>query len=849
MFQDFLNFLFSPQGFMPHGFCFQWQPIILWLTVVSDLVIFLAYLSIPIALGYFVYKRKDLENRWLFTLFTAFIFACGTTHFLAAVNVWFPLYGLTSVIKLMTALISLVTAILLWPLIPIALRIPSPHQLQAANQELKDLNASLDQQVHKRTYELQKSQTYLQHTLAVSPSVIYTLKPTGNASSPFRVSFISEKITEMTGFTPEDWYQNKSLWIDHLHQDYTEHALENMSIMMEQGSFIHEYQFKKKNGEYCWIRDELIVEYDEKNNIKEVFGSWSDISLYKETEADLRIAATTFDSMQAVIITDAQANIVRVNKAFTEMSGFSADSVLGNNPRILKSGRQDKEFYKDLWKKLLGTGYYEGEFWNRKQTGEIYPVMQSITAVKDDQGEITHFVSVSSNITEQKEKELEIKALAYYDVLTQLPNRRLLTDRIEQEMRVADRNGLFGSLIFLDLDDFKLLNDSAGHHVGDKLLCLVAERIRLHLRAEDTPARLGGDEFVILLHAYHKNIQQASEQAMIVATKILQELNKPYILNNTAMHFSSSIGISIYPEGKFSALDVIQQADTAMYRSKQDGKNLISFFNAEMQTKADHRIQIESQLRTALAENQLELFFQPQLDDKARCISAEALIRWNHPEKGLISPGVFIPIAEQSNLITLLDTWVIEAACRQLKEWQDEGLLIDHVAINISSKKIKQQDFVNEVEKILHETCAPISSLMIEVTEGIFIDKIEIATEKIKHLNDLGIRFSLDDFGTGYSSLTYLKNIPFNQLKIDQQFVRDILIDINDEAIVETIIAMANKLDMQVIAEGVETVEQLDVLKQKGCNIYQGYYFSYPLTKAEFVDYVKQQNMSDKDNP
>lgn len=549
--------------------------------------------------------------------------------------------------------------------------------------------------------------------------------------------------------------------------------------------------------------------------------------------------------MQAVFITDVEGNILRVNKAFTEMSGYSAESVLGKNPRILKSGHQDDTFYQELWKTLLVTGYYEGEMWNRKQSGEIYPVLQSITAVKDDQGKVTHFVSVANNITEQKAKEIEIKELAYYDALTQLPNRRLLTDRIEQEQKVAHRNKLFGALIFLDMDDFKLLNDSSGHHIGDELLCQVAERIKLHLRAEDTPARLGGDEFVVLLHATHKQKEQASEQALIVARKILKELNKPYILNNTSMHFSPSIGISIYPEGELSALGVIQQADTAMYRSKQDGKNSISFYDADMQAKADYRIQIESQLRTALAKNQLELFFQPQLDNKTQDISAEALIRWNHPEKGLILPDAFIPIAEQSNLINLIDSWGLEAACQQLKEWQDEGLAIGHIAINISAKKIMQQGFVDEIKKILHETSAPTKSLMIEVTENIFINKVDIVIDKFVHLNDLGICLSLDDFGTGYSSLTYLKNMPFRQLKIDQQFIRDILTDANDEVIVETIIAMANKLDIQVIAEGVETIEQLNMLKQKGCDICQGYYFSYPLAKDKFVDFIKQHNLSD----
>ncbi len=300
------------------------------------------------------------------------------------------------------------------------------------------------------------------------------------------------------------------------------------------------------------------------------------------------------------------------------------------------------------------------------------------------------------------------------------------------------------------------------------------------------------------------------------------------------MHFTTSIGISVYPDGNLSANELIQQADTAMYRSKNRGKNSISFFNREMQSAADHRIKIESQLRTALQENQFELFFQPQMDATGQCYGAEALIRWQHPQKGLLSPGEFIPIAEQSDLISLLDLWVIKEACRQLKEWQQNGTILQHLAVNVSSRLLRKGNFVAKFEEILRETGANPEALMLEVTERIFIDKVEKVAYVIRQLNELGIAFSIDDFGTGYSSLSYLKSLPFRQLKIDREFVRDILTDGNDDAIVETIIAMANKLNMWVIAEGVETEQQLEILRQKGCDHYQGYYFSRPLTERAF---------------
>ncbi len=840
MIEDAISLLTNAEGYLPHGYCFHWQPLVLWLTVISDLLIFVAYFSIPAALGYFVYKRKDLEKKWLCVLFSLFIFACGATHLLAAINVWHPYYGLAALLKALTAIVSLITAALLWPFIPIALKIPRPLQLQLVNQELKALNESLDRQVEERTRELQDSKKHLQNVINLSPSVVYILKPTANPESPFRVDFISEKILEVTGFSPDDWYRSETLWIDQIHPDDVEYVLENMRQLMECGRMKHEYRFRTKSGSYRWIRDELIVDYEADRTCKEVFGSWDDITGYKQTEVELLLAATTFECMQAVMITDAGGKILRVNKAFTDITGYSSVEVLGRNPNLLNSGYQDKEFYRVFWRGLLQKGHFEGEVWNRNKNGEIFPTWESITAVKDNDGNITHYVSIFSNISEKKEKEREIQTLAYYDTLTKLPNRRLLIDRIEHELSAVVRHGLFGAIIFLDLDDFKLLNDSAGHLVGDELLTQVADRITRHLRTEDTPARLGGDEFVVLLQANDDNAEDASEHALVVAKKIQRELNKPYVLNGTPMHFTPSIGISVYPDHNLSATELIQQADTAMYRSKSSGKNAISFFNREMQKAADYRIKIENQLRTALKENQFELFFQPQMNAEGRCRSAEALIRWRHPQKGLLLPAEFVTIAEQSDLITYLDLWVIETACKQIKQWHSNGIALQHLAVNICSRLLRKESFIEKVEDILRETGADPKTLMLEVTEGIFIDKVEQVAGVIRRLNEIGVAFSVDDFGTGYSSLSYLKSIPFQQLKIDREFVRDILTDSNDEAIVETIIAMANKLKLRVIAEGVETEQQLEVLRLKGCEHYQGYYFSRPLAHDAFIELFRQ---------
>lgn len=825
---------------MPHGFCFQWQPLILWLTVTSDVLIFLAYFSIPIVIAVFVSKRKELENKGLYLLFSVFIVACGTTHLFSTINIWFPLYGISALIKALTALVSVITAIVLWPLLPKLLMIPSPGQLQQVNKKLKKLNETLDKQVEQRTEQYQQTQNYLQHVISLSPSVIYTSKPTGNPSSPFKTDFISEKITEMCGFSPDEWYQNPTLWVDHVHPDDRKQTLENMETLQQTGKLIHEYRFACKTGEYCWVRDELIVDYGKTGNLCGVYGSWNDITEYKKIEDELRLAATTFETMQAIMITDAKGTILRVNKAFSEITGFTADEIVGQNPRFFKSGYHDENFYQVFWSQLLSSDHFEGELWNRNKKGELYPVWQSITAVRDPSKRVTHYVSVFNNIAEKKEKEQEIHSLAYYDALTHLPNRRLLIDRIDHALQVAIRHQRFGGIIFLDLDDFKLLNDSAGHLVGDELLVQVADRISEQVRSEDTPARLGGDEFVVLLQANDSSPNLASKHAMQVAEKIQQALNKAYVLNGTPMHFTPSIGISIYPDANLDAAELIQQADTAMYRSKSKGKNTISFFSQSMQATADQRIKTDNQLRVALEENQFELYFQPQVYQQGSSLAAEALIRWRHPERGLLPPADFIAIAEQSDLIVALDQWVIAAACRQVREWQQEQIAFEHLSINISSRQLKQETLVDWVEQLLQTTGANPEKLMIEVTESIFIDKIEQAVSTINGLRKLGIRFSLDDFGTGYSSLSYLKSLPLEQVKIDRVFVQDIITSLNDEAIVETVIAMAAKLNLQVIAEGVETVAQLDLLTQKGCTNFQGYFYSRPLDKDKFVEFVKQ---------
>jgi diguanylate cyclase (GGDEF)-like protein len=474
--------------------------------------------------------------------------------------------------------------------------------------------------------------------------------------------------------------------------------------------------------------------------------------------------------------------------------------------------------------------------WNRRKNGEIYPEWQTITAVKNDAGKVSHYVCVFSDITEKKDAEGKIQAMAFYDPLTKLPNRRLLLDRFDQELATAKRHKQFGAVIFLDLDHFKLLNDSQGHLVGDELLIQVAKRLVSVLREEDTPARLGGDEFVVLLHANSESLSTVADQAWVVAEKIKEKLNEPFMLNQYQHQISTSIGITLFPDHHKSPEVILQQADTAMYRSKTSGRNAVSFFHSSMQEAADLRLNLEQDLRTAIDNGRFILCYQPQVDAGGSVFSAEALIRWEHLNKGILLPVDFIPVAEESSLILGIGRWVLLEACNQIKAWRDAGVRLPHVSVNVSSRQFRQHDFVVQVKHAIDSSGIAAHLLGIELTESVMIVDINDTVTKMKALKALGISIAVDDFGTGYSSLMYLKQLPIDALKIDQGFVRDILTDASDAVIVETIISMAQHLNLHVVAEGVETAEQLALLKQQGCPAFQGYYFSRPLLAAEYAE-------------
>jgi len=560
----------------------------------------------------------------------------------------------------------------------------------------------------------------------------------------------------------------------------------------------------------------------------------------KQARADLRIAATAFESQEGMLVTDANRVILRVNRAFTNITGYPAEEVIGKNPHILSSGRQDANFYAAMWESINNTGAWEGEIWNRRKNGEVYPEQLTITAVKDKNGTVTNYVATLNDITMSNEAADKIKNLAFYDPLTGLPNRRLLLDRLHQAFASSERGGREGALLFIDLDNVKSLNDTLGHDIGDLLLQQTAQRLESCLREVDTVARLGGDEFVVMLEGLSEHALEAATQTKTVGEKILATLNQPYQLDTHEYHSIASIGATMFSDHGQSEEELLKQADIAMYQAKKAGRNTLRFFNPQMQVSITGRFSLEGELRKALGNKEFQLYYQIQVDSSHRPLGAEALIRWIHPLRGMVSPAQFIPLAEETGLILPIGQWVLETACTQLKAWEQEVLTRDLVlAVNVSAKQFRQADFVAQVQAAVQHHAINPMRLKLELTEGMLLENIEDTIATMNALKEIGIQFSLDDFGTGYSSLQYLKRLPLNQIKIDQSFVRNLATDSGDKAVVRAIIAMAQSLNLDVIAEGVETEEQRQLLLGKGCTHYQGYLISKPVPIEQFEALLK----------
>ncbi len=1174
------DLLAGTSHFMPHGACYLWLPSIMWLHIISDSIIALAYYSIPFALWYFVQKRTDLAYRWVFVLFGVFICLCGTTHLISIWTIWSAHYWLDGLVKLATALVSIVTAVLIWPLIPELLRLPSPKELQTSetylraifdatpdamlisdehgvitmvNQQTERLlgypiNELLGQSIEvlvperfRAVHPAQRAQfaaTAAPRPMGVGRTVKalrkdgseldveISLSPIQTAQGLFFASALrditerkqaeatlqaSEQrfrrmadsspimiwITDAEGeptFVNQSWLDFAGIdsvrtmthggWISTIHPDDRETAFlayyQNTEVPV---AITTEYRLRNANGEWRWILDKGMPLYDEsgmftgyigsaiditeRKQVQQILqdkermlsesqciahiGSWSmelatgcvswsdetyriygvdqetfepsvktfldlihpddrvamkqwisdcragnkpaeldfrillsdgsvrfirgnggvqydemnrplrmvgsvqditerkqaeqvlnqlkamldisldgfwivdlmgnvlqaneayaqisgystdelvnmhvsqleaiegqeqvkshiekiiaqgydlfetrhrhkdghivdvevsvaflpefqqfcafcrDITERKRIELDLRIAAIAFESQEAMVITDTASVILRINTAFTESTGFTEQEALGRKISILKSGRHDAAFYAAMWGSLLRVGTWQGEIWDRRKNGEIYPKWLSITAVKGSDGVVTHYVGTHTDITERKFAEDQIKQLAFYDPLTRLPNRRLLQERLKHGINVERRDGKQLGLLMLDLDRFKAVNDSQGHLAGDGLLQQVALRITSRLRDVDMVARLGGDEFIVLL----EDIAQP-EDAARVAEEIIADLSKPFCLaHSDNVQIGVSIGISLYPQHGDTPEILMDHADAALYQAKDAGRGCFAYYSEDLTIAVRDRIAVETRLRHAIEQGELRVYYQPQVDiASGRIIGAEALVRWQDPVEGLIPPLRFIPIAEETGLIADIGGWVLRETCRQGRQWLDAGLPPLTLAVNVSSQQFRRSDICALVATVLSDTGFPPQQLELEITESGLMENQDNAAAILNNLRAQGVRLAIDDFGTGYSSLAYLKHFPLDVLKIDKSFIDDIPFQQDDMEIAATIVAMGHILGFKVLAEGVETMAQLEFLQEKGCDMYQGYIKSKPVPAHEFIELLREQ--------
>jgi len=702
---DLISNIFSSDNFMPHGHCYLWRPGLLWLHLISDAFIALAYYSIPITLVYFVQKRKDLEFDWMFLCFAVFILACGTTHLVEIWNIWVPAYWLAGGIKALTAMASVPTAILLAKLTPVALGIPSPSALRTVNQQLR--------------CEIDERKQIEQKLLATEEKLSGILDSIDNvvwSASENELVYINSVAGEIYDRPIGQFFQHKNLLYEVVHPDDKSRVLEGKERLLRQNTLTQEYRILRPDGTVRWLEE------------------------------------------RSKVARDAAGKMLRID-------------------------------------------------------------------------------AVAVDVTERKEQQARIEYLAAHDALTDLANRNLLSDRVSQAMLHAHRTGRLLVLLFLDLDRFKDVNDSLGHSVGDLLLKSVAERLQKVIREADTVARQGGDEFIILLLDL-----QEPQDVINAVTKVIKVFSEPNIIEGHEIFATASIGVTIYPNDGDDMQRLLRNADTAMYRAKAEGGNVFRFYSPDMSAHALEQAELEKALRRAIDCQELELFYQPKIDIiSGRIIGAEALVRWHRPDIGMIDPARFIPIAEKVGLIVPLGNWVLKTACAQNKAWQNAGLPMINIAVNLSARQFTQGSLVESVAEVLQETGLDAEYLELELTESMVMSNAEHFIATLRKLKSMNVQLSIDDFGTGYSSLSYLKRFPLDRIKIDQSFIRDIATNPDDAAITRSIIALGQSLNLKVIAEGVEVEEQFVFLRANRCNEIQGYYFSRPLSADDFFTLMRDR--------
>jgi len=651
-----------------------------------------------------------------------------------------------------------------------------------------------------------------------------------------RIIKCNQRIAEMFGFAGPQELEGQTTEVLYGSREHFEAAgRAGYPLLAANGFANFETEMHHRDGTAMWVMQ--TGRPLDRDAVLEAPSIWvyTDITERKRVEVDLRIAAAAFESQEGMVITDARGIILRVNQAFVESTGYRADEVVGQTPRMFKSGRHDAAFYRDMWAAIIENGSWQGEVWDRRKNGEIYPKWLTISAVKDDAGVVTHYIGTHFDITERKKAEEKIEALAFNDQLTGLANRFSLNERLSQVLGLAARNGKQVALLMIDLDNFKTINDTLGHQIGDLLLIELAQRLGKTVRQSDLVARLGGDEFVVVL----SDLDSPADAAH-VADKILSVVAKPYTLDGNELRSSASIGICLYPDDAEESADLMQKADAAMYHAKASGRGNYQFFKAEIQLAAVKRLAIESDLRKAIEQRQFLLHYQPQLDLRSgRVVGVEALIRWQHPERGLVSPMEFIPIAEETGLILPIGDWVLEHACRQLAIWQSHGIAHVRMSVNLTASQFLNRALPDRIQALLRQYGLESEMMTLEVTESMSMADPDQTIASMNELTGCGLSLAIDDFGTGYSSLAYLKLFPVSTLKIDRSFVKDIESDQNDADICDVTVLLAHKLGLDVVAEGVETEAQLKYLLSIGCEKIQGYLISKPLPADDVEQFIR----------
>ncbi len=649
--------------------------------------------------------------------------------------------------------------------------------------------------------------------------------------------YCSDEIYRIFGLPPQQYELSYNRLLEFIHPEDLERLKEAYTASKEHATATYLItRIIRKDGSVGFI--ELRFQYllDEEGNISSQIGTVKDITELKEAEKKLLLVSKVFEKTNnGVLITDKEGQIINANEAFMKLSGYSMEDILGQKPSLLHSGWHNTSFYEHMWESINTTGSWCGEVWDRRKDGELYTALLSIFEVRDASGEITNHIAISSDITKQKEKEQRIHNLAYYDTLTQLPNRSFFREKVSEQIERAEATGQRVALLFFDLDNFKSINDTMGHIVGDKLLVEVGRRIGDHLRKEDMLARLSGDEFTLML----SNIEN-DKQVAAVAQKILSAFVDPVEIDGRKIHAGLSIGISIFPDNGETYDTLLNNADTAMYHVKESGKSGYQFYTSIMSEEAKRRTQIEQHLDTAIENNQFFLVYQPKINTRNNHVyGMEALLRWQHPELGLITPEKFIAITEETGHIYQIGLWVARQALHDMKLLYEHGLHNLCVSINISSLQLSNDNFVDDMLEVLERSAIHHGTLEMEITERCLMRNRDKISEKLNILSQNNVKLTLDDFGTGYTSLSHLQKLPVSTLKIDKNFIVDIDKDEDMSNIASAIIALAKNLNMEVIAEGSESIEHVEYLKTLECYQVQGYFTGRPMPIEEFMEYLK----------